>query len=128
MARNEERNAELMQTLDDAWNAQDVDVFMARHKPDVVVCWPGQPEPTRGLDDHLTESKCSGKPFRTSISTTGRIGSSSPPATTPARSRAVRAFDETEGGVARSAENRETGTVSKHVSTRAPEGYDSWSS
>ena len=33
----EERNMELMQTLDDAWNAQDVEVFRQRHKPDVVV-------------------------------------------------------------------------------------------
>jgi hypothetical protein len=33
----EERNMELMQTLDDAWNAQDVEVFRARHKPAVVV-------------------------------------------------------------------------------------------
>jgi hypothetical protein len=32
----EERNMELMQTLDDAWNAQDVEVFRQRHKPDVV--------------------------------------------------------------------------------------------
>jgi hypothetical protein len=33
----EQRNMELMQTLDDAWNAQDVEVFRQRHKPDVVV-------------------------------------------------------------------------------------------
>ena len=46
----EARNMELMQTLDDAWNAQDVEVFRARHKPDVVVRWPGQPEPTVGID------------------------------------------------------------------------------
>ena len=52
----EERNRELMQTLDDAWNAQDVEVFRARHKPDVVVRWPGQPEPTVGIEDHTTES------------------------------------------------------------------------
>ena len=32
------------------------EVFVARHKPDVVVHWPGQPEPTRGIDDHLAES------------------------------------------------------------------------
>jgi ketosteroid isomerase-like protein len=56
MATSEERNMELMQTLDDAWNAQDQEVFVARHKPDVVVYWPGQPEPTRGIDDHLAES------------------------------------------------------------------------
>jgi hypothetical protein len=56
MATTEERNAELMQTLDDAWNAQDQEVFVDRHKPDVIVRWPGQPEPTRGIDDHLAES------------------------------------------------------------------------
>jgi hypothetical protein len=28
----EKRNMELMQTLDDAWNAQDVETFRARHK------------------------------------------------------------------------------------------------
>jgi len=52
----EERNMELMQTLDDGWNEQDQEVFVARHKPDVVVYWPGQPEPTRGIEDHLAES------------------------------------------------------------------------
>ena len=50
----EERNKELMQTLDDAWNAQDVDTFAKRHKPDVVVNWPGQP-PTHGMTDHQQE-------------------------------------------------------------------------
>lgn len=57
MAGTEERNMELMRTLDEAWNAQDLEVFRARHKPDVVVRWPGQPEPTRGIDDHTTESQ-----------------------------------------------------------------------
>jgi ketosteroid isomerase-like protein len=52
----EERNTELMRTLDDAWNAQDVDVFRARHKPDVIVRWPGQPNPTVGIEDHTAES------------------------------------------------------------------------
>jgi hypothetical protein len=52
----EERNKELMQTLDDAWNAQNVDVFRQRHKPDVIVRWPGQPEPTVGIEDHTAES------------------------------------------------------------------------
>lgn len=45
---------ELMQTLDDAWNAQDWDTFANRHRKDVVVRWPGQ-EPTRGIDDHRLE-------------------------------------------------------------------------
>ena len=47
---------ELMQTLDDAWNAQDLEIFRQRHKPDVVVRWPGQPEPTHGIDDHSAEA------------------------------------------------------------------------
>ena len=51
----EERNMELMQTLDDAWNAQDLDTFTQRHKPDVVVRWPGQP-PTHGIDNHRAEA------------------------------------------------------------------------
>jgi ketosteroid isomerase-like protein len=49
-------NTELMQTLDDAWNAQDWDTFDSRHAPDTVVYWPGQPEPTRGRRDHRAES------------------------------------------------------------------------
>ena len=51
----EERNMELMQTLDDAWNTQDWDTFDQRHKPDVVVRWPGQP-PTNGTHDHRAEA------------------------------------------------------------------------
>ena len=51
----EEKNMELMQTLDDAWNAQDMDTFVKRHKPDVVVSWPGKP-PTHGVEDHRAES------------------------------------------------------------------------
>ena len=54
----EQRNMELMQTLDDAWNAQDVEVFQKRHKPDVIVRWPGQ-----GFEDHLVQrdtSACAG--------------------------------------------------------------------
>jgi predicted ester cyclase len=51
----EEQNMELMQTLDDAWNAQDWDTFEQRHKPDVVVSWPGQ-DPTNGVHDHRAES------------------------------------------------------------------------
>jgi hypothetical protein len=63
MASTEERNKELMQTLDDAWNAQDVDVFRQRHKPDVIVGWPGQAEPTRGIEDHTAESIAFWKTF-----------------------------------------------------------------
>src|SRR4051794_39543703 len=52
----EQRNMELMQTLDDAWNDQDVKVFRERHKPDVVVRWPGTTTPTVGIEDHTKES------------------------------------------------------------------------
>ena len=48
------RNMELMQALDDAWNAQDWDTFDARHAPDVVVHWPAQP-PTHGRQAHRAE-------------------------------------------------------------------------
>ena len=50
----EKRNMELMQTLDDAWNAQDWDTFDKRHRADVVVRWPGQPS-THGTDHHRSE-------------------------------------------------------------------------
>ena len=50
-----QKNMELMQTLDDAWNSRDWDTFDRRHKPDVVVRWPGQP-PTHGRRDHRAES------------------------------------------------------------------------
>src|SRR5712692_8600791 len=52
---SQERNMELMQTLDDAWNAQDLDTFSQRHKTDVVVRWPGKP-PTDGVDAHRAEA------------------------------------------------------------------------
>jgi hypothetical protein len=51
----EERNTELMVTLDDAWNARDWDIFAARHKADVIVHWPGRTEPTRGREPHRLE-------------------------------------------------------------------------
>ena len=49
------RNKELMQTLDDAWNSQDMATFAKRHKEEVVVRWPGQ-KPTHGIHDHNTEA------------------------------------------------------------------------
>ena len=52
----EEKNMQLMQTLDDAWNSQDWDTFSQRHSEDCAVFWPGQPEPTRGAHNHKTES------------------------------------------------------------------------
>ena len=51
-----EENIRLMKTLDDAWNAQDWDTFDSRHAENVVVYWPGQPEPTRGGPAHRAES------------------------------------------------------------------------
>jgi ketosteroid isomerase-like protein len=51
----EARNMELMQTLDDAWNGQDLETFGKRHKDDVVVKWPGQP-PTHGIEAHRQEA------------------------------------------------------------------------
>ena len=51
----EGRNMELMQTLDDAWNGQDLETFAKRHKDDVVVRWPGQP-PTHGVQAHRQEA------------------------------------------------------------------------
>jgi len=50
-----EENLRLMKTLDDAWNAQDWNTFNKRHTEDVVVKWPGQSEPTRGIKAHQNE-------------------------------------------------------------------------
>jgi ketosteroid isomerase-like protein len=52
----QEKNKELMITLDNAWNSQDWDTFNERHADDVVVFWPGQPDPTRGVNNHRQES------------------------------------------------------------------------
>ena len=46
---------ELMQTLDDAWNSQDLGTFNQRHKPEVVVRWPGR-APTHGRHDHKAKA------------------------------------------------------------------------
>jgi ketosteroid isomerase-like protein len=51
-----EDNLKRMKTLDDAWNAQDWDVFRKRHSSDTAVYWPGQREPTRGREAHQAES------------------------------------------------------------------------
>ena len=51
-----EENMRLMQTLDDAWNAQDWETFEKRHSENTAVYWPGQPEPTRGRQNHHDES------------------------------------------------------------------------
>jgi hypothetical protein len=41
----DEKNMELMKTLDDAWNSQDWNTFEERHADNVAVFWPGQPTP-----------------------------------------------------------------------------------
>jgi hypothetical protein len=52
--------AELMQTLDDAWNAGPTSplwgTFRERHTEDVLVYWPGQGVPTRGRHNHDLEA------------------------------------------------------------------------
>jgi ketosteroid isomerase-like protein len=52
---SDDRLKELMTTLDDAWNSQDLATFGKRHKPNTVVRWPGQP-PTEGLEAHNQEA------------------------------------------------------------------------
>ena len=52
-----EENKQLMITLDDSWNSQDWDTFNKRHHEEVAVYWPGQPEPTRGLEAHQAEAE-----------------------------------------------------------------------
>ena len=52
----EDKNKELMKTLDDAWNSQDWYTFKVRHADNVAVFWPGQTNPTRGVDNHREES------------------------------------------------------------------------
>ncbi|MFL6475134.1 MAG: ester cyclase, partial [Nitrososphaera sp.] len=51
-----EKNKELMKTLDDTWNSQEWDIFEERHAENVAVFWPGQPNPTRGVHNHRSES------------------------------------------------------------------------
>ena len=51
-----EENMSLMQTLDDAWNAQDWVTFEKRHAAQVDVFWPGQEKPTHGRPSHKEEA------------------------------------------------------------------------
>ncbi len=51
-----EENMRLMKTLDDSWNSQDWDTFKDMHHEEVEVFWPGQPDPTEGVDAHQLES------------------------------------------------------------------------
>jgi len=52
-----EENLQRMKTLDDAWNAQNWEVFRKRHSAETKVYWPGQPDPTQGRDAHHRESE-----------------------------------------------------------------------
>jgi SnoaL-like polyketide cyclase len=52
----QEINKELMKTLDNAWNFQDWETFSERHADNVAVFWPGQADPTRGVQNHREES------------------------------------------------------------------------
>ncbi|HWZ60515.1 MAG TPA: ester cyclase [Gemmatimonadaceae bacterium] len=52
----EAQNMQLMQTLDDAWNAQDLDTFARRHKENVIVRWPGRTTATHGVAEHRQEA------------------------------------------------------------------------
>lgn len=56
-ANTAQENLERMKTLDDAWNAQNWEVFRKRHSADTKVYWPGQPDPTTGRDAHQHESE-----------------------------------------------------------------------
>jgi predicted ester cyclase len=55
MLLSAEDNIRLMKSLDDAWNNQDWGTFNKRHTEDVIVRWPGQSQPTRGLESHRNE-------------------------------------------------------------------------
>lgn len=48
----QEKNRELLITLDDVWNEQDWDSFNDRHASNVIAYWPGQLHPTRGVHNH----------------------------------------------------------------------------
>ena len=64
-------NLKLMKTLDDAWNAGPEsslwETFKKRHKEDVAVYWPNQPEPTRGRHNHDVEAVEFFKNFNNSL-------------------------------------------------------------
>jgi hypothetical protein len=52
MIMTPEKNLNLMKTLDDSWNSQDLTVFRQRHAKDCIVRWPNQP-PTNGIEARL---------------------------------------------------------------------------
>ena len=71
-----EKNMELMQSLDDAWNNQDWETFNQRHTENTAVYWPGQPEPTSGTTIEPKRSSSS-RLFRTTTSIIDRTRCSS---------------------------------------------------
>ena len=52
---NPEKNLQLMKTLDDSWNSQELTVFRQRHTKDCIIRWPNQP-PTHGIEAHEQEA------------------------------------------------------------------------
>ena len=50
-----EDNLNLMKTLDDSWNSQDLTVFRKRHAKECIIRWPNQP-PTHGIEAHEQEA------------------------------------------------------------------------
>jgi len=52
---NPEKNLQLMKTLDDSWNSQELTVFRQRHAKDCIIRWPNQP-PTHGIEAHEQEA------------------------------------------------------------------------
>jgi hypothetical protein len=50
-----DKNLELMKTLDDSWNSQDLTVFRKRHAKNCIIGWPNQP-PTIGIEAHEQEA------------------------------------------------------------------------
>ena len=49
------KNLQNMKTLDDSWNAQDLETFRRYHAKDCIVRWPNQP-PTHGIEAHEQEA------------------------------------------------------------------------
>ncbi|WP_211878468.1 ester cyclase [Pseudarthrobacter albicanus] len=58
-----EEDMQLMQTFDDAWNAEDWDTFASRHKEDTVLSWLGGQPPTHGVAAHRAESEAMFRTF-----------------------------------------------------------------
>ena len=81
----EEKNKDLMKTLDDAWNSQDWDTFEDRHAENVAVFWPGQQNPTRGVRNHRKSLSSSSRHFLITTSLIIRTKYFLPTVTIPAQ-------------------------------------------